>query len=81
MAPGFYVPEVCLEVRYQVVNKCGEQRLEQHLQIMLWEPCLEVEINPELIDCISLPWQFKIDILYRNWRVHGTLMKSLKLLK
>ena len=38
-------------------------------------------LNQELINCIWLPWQFKIDILYRNWRVHGILTKSMKLLK
>ena len=36
-------------------------------------------LKKELIDCIWLPWHFKIDNLYYNWRVHGTLMKSIKL--
>ena len=38
-------------------------------------------LSQELINCIWLPWQFKIDILYRKWRVHGILMKSIKVLK
>ena len=38
-------------------------------------------LNQELINCIWLPWQFKIDNMYRDWRVHGILMESIKLLK
>ena len=59
----------------------GSSKSFQNMAVFSLRLEVPLPLNQELINCIWLPWQFKIDILYRNWRVHGILMKSIKLLK
>ena len=59
----------------------GTSKSFQSLAVLSLRLEVPLPLNQELINCIWLPWQYKIDILYRNWRVHGILMKSIKLLK